>query len=121
MVARTIKCGGCGDEFIGVHPSARWCSRACQIRHRARAEQRRRGPNVEHDGYTDREIFERDNWVCHICKRRIDPATDRRQANGATIDHIIPLSRGGADVRTNVATACNRCNRLKAAKIEGTA
>jgi len=33
-----------------------------------------------------------------------------------TRDHIIPRSRGGKDVWTNVATACQRCNHAKGAK-----
>tara|TARA_Y100001970_G_scaffold68576_1_gene87339 strand:+ start:167 stop:751 length:585 start_codon:yes stop_codon:yes gene_type:complete len=31
-------------------------------------------------------------------------------------DHIIPLSLGGEDIWTNVATACRRCNNLKGGK-----
>lgn len=31
------------------------------------------------------------------------------------IDHIIPKSRGGADTSENFATACEPCNRRKAA------
>jgi 5-methylcytosine-specific restriction endonuclease McrA len=33
------------------------------------------------------------------------------------IDHIIPLSKGGADAVANLCIACPRCNRSKAAKL----
>jgi 5-methylcytosine-specific restriction endonuclease McrA len=34
-------------------------------------------------------------------------------ANPLTIDHIIPLSRGGTNARENKMVLCYRCNRLK--------
>jgi 5-methylcytosine-specific restriction endonuclease McrA len=34
-------------------------------------------------------------------------------ANPLTIDHIIPLSRGGTNARENKTVLCYRCNRLK--------
>lgn len=45
---------------------------------------------------------------CHYCRRSI---TDPDQA---TIDHVIPLARGGADAWHNVVLACRDCNQLKA-------
>jgi len=34
-----------------------------------------------------------------------------------TRDHVVPISRGGKDVWTNVVTACRSCNNRKAAKL----
>jgi 5-methylcytosine-specific restriction endonuclease McrA len=34
-----------------------------------------------------------------------------------TVDHVIPLSRGGADTPDNLALACFHCNRKKADKL----
>jgi 5-methylcytosine-specific restriction endonuclease McrA len=119
MVERTVRCDECGSEFTAKHSSARWCSRRCQVRHRGRESSRRRGPVAPRaEPYTDREIFERDGWRCQLAtclalSRRIDPARSRRHQWGATIDHIIPLSLGGADEPANVVTAHNRCNRDK--------
>lgn len=33
-----------------------------------------------------------------------------------TIDHVIPLSRGGKNKWTNVVAACSKCNNLKGSK-----
>ena len=33
--------------------------------------------------------------------------------NPLTIDHIIPLTRGGTNARENLTVACYRCNRAK--------
>lgn len=66
--------------------------------------------------YTDRQIFERDDWVCQICLMPVDQAVSRTHPDGATIDHVIPLSRRGADAPSNVVTAHWRCNRDKGAR-----
>ncbi len=58
---------------------------------------------------TNRELFRRDRHVCLYCLRELP---DRR----LTRDHVIPLSRGGQDVWTNVVTACQPCNQVKAAR-----
>lgn len=37
----------------------------------------------------------------------------RLTAEWSTVDHLEPLSRGGADVESNMVLACRRCNRRK--------
>lgn len=54
------------------------------------------------------------NGLCAYCTIPISAsssavAADRR----ATIDHIVPLSRGGADARENTLAACAYCNMTK--------
>ena len=56
------------------------------------------------------EIFERDNWTCHICGQLVDRALSGRSPMGATIDHLVPLYEGGQHSRANVALAHNSCN-----------
>lgn len=54
-------------------------------------------------------IFERDNWTCRFCGLH-DP--DGRLL---TVDHVIPLSRGGHPMKkANLLTACFPCNQKKA-------
>ena len=117
MVEHVIQCGECGEEFTARHPSARWCSSRCQMRHRSRESSRRRGTGTGAVPYTDREIFERDGWRCYLCGKTVKHTTARTDPGGATIDHVVPLSRGGADVPDNVATAHWRCNREKRARL----
>jgi 5-methylcytosine-specific restriction endonuclease McrA len=56
------------------------------------------------------QVFERDHGICHICKLAVDPKHWH-------MDHIVPLSKGGAHVMANVSVAHPRCNRSKGAKL----
>lgn len=62
------------------------------------------------DRIDPRSIFERDEGICGICKQPVPP--DRYE-----IDHIIPISRGGRHVESNLQTAHVSCNRRKGARI----
>lgn len=44
--------------------------------------------------------------VCHYCQRRLGPAA-------LTMDHIVPLGRGGRSTRGNLVPACKACNTRK--------
>jgi len=54
-----------------------------------------------------REVMENDNYTCQYCHKR---------GGKLTIDHQLPVSRGGTDDRKNLCTACHRCNCRKGAK-----
>lgn len=44
--------------------------------------------------------------LCHYCKRKFEP-------DGLTMDHIIPLVRGGKSERNNLVPCCRECNSKK--------
>jgi 5-methylcytosine-specific restriction endonuclease McrA len=44
--------------------------------------------------------------VCLYCRRRVG-------GRALTMDHVVPLGRGGRSVRGNVAPACQECNARK--------
>ncbi len=116
-VEQVKTCAECGISFTSKSAHARWCSQICQIRNRGRAASRRRGSARTDDvAYVDREIFERDGWRCHICKKVVRRDVPRTHPEGATIDHLVPLSDGGVDSPANVATAHNRCNLVKGSR-----
>jgi 5-methylcytosine-specific restriction endonuclease McrA len=54
---------------------------------------------------------------CHLCGRDIDYTAGWLDPLSFTIDHVVPLNRGGLDVRDNLAAAHRRCNRLKSDRI----
>ena len=54
-----------------------------------------------------REILEKHDHRCTYCGKQLERLT---------MDHVIPLSRGGHHVRENVVPACRSCNSRKGAK-----
>ena len=52
---------------------------------------------------TKHNIFRRDGGRCQYCGT----------AKDLTLDHVIPKSKGGKSIWTNLVTACKKCNSLK--------
>ena len=62
------------------------------------------------------EIFERDGWICQLCDAPVDRLLSYPDPGSASLDHIMPLSRGGHHVRSNVQLAHLFCNLSKGAR-----
>jgi 5-methylcytosine-specific restriction endonuclease McrA len=60
-----------------------------------------------------RTVFERDGWRCQLCGDDINPTLRFPHPLSATIDHILPLTKGGDHSLANVQTAHFRCNCMK--------
>lgn len=54
-----------------------------------------------------------DGFLCCYCKRKLDLTTTRPYYSVFSIDHKIPLSRGGSNSIDNLAVCCNVCNIVK--------
>jgi 5-methylcytosine-specific restriction endonuclease McrA len=67
--------------------------------------------------YTEAEVYERHGWVCYICGGPIDASITDRSAANPSFDHVIPISRGGADVLDNVRPAHKGCNSHKGRRL----
>lgn len=57
-------------------------------------------------GHNNHLLFKRDRFLCAYCGTKY-------AAEALTRDHVIPLSRRGADVWENVVTACKPCNHVR--------
>ncbi|MCX6028283.1 MAG: HNH endonuclease signature motif containing protein [Chloroflexi bacterium] len=55
-----------------------------------------------------RLIRQRANYLCEYCH-----ASEKWQYVRFTVDHIIPMKRGGLGISDNLALACFHCNRRK--------
>jgi hypothetical protein len=105
------RCGRCSRPFVDRHPDARYCSSVCASRAKqGRRRARRRG--AEHVRYSRVDVFERDGYRCHLCKRLTLRAAVVPHPRAPVIDHLIPLGPG-ADAMHNVATACFLCNSVR--------
>lgn len=57
------------------------------------------------------------DWLCHICNEPIDPELEWPSQGFGTVDHVIPLSKGGAHSYANCKPAHLRCNCAKGARV----
>jgi len=77
-----------------------------------RSNAKRMAAKLENGGSFMKEEFtrlcEQHDWKCAYCGRVLTPET-------VTIDHKVPLSRGGSSYIMNIAPACGGCNSSKRA------
>lgn len=59
------------------------------------------------------EVFERDGWTCGICNERVDKDIPYPCGKSASLDHIIPMSKGGGHTYDNTQLAHLKCNLKK--------
>ncbi|MGH7326354.1 MAG: HNH endonuclease [Candidatus Rokuibacteriota bacterium] len=48
--------------------------------------------------------------ICYYCRRQVG-------SRALTMDHLVPLGRGGRSIRGNVVPACKECNTRKKAQV----
>jgi 5-methylcytosine-specific restriction endonuclease McrA len=58
-----------------------------------------------------RIVFTRDKGICGICRSPVEPDSKWE------VDHVMPISRGGAHSYANVQLTHRRCNRQKHASV----
>lgn len=70
----------------------------------------RKVSNGECEKFSSLEIFNRDKWICQICKNKVNKKLKHPDPMSPSLDHIIPISQGGLHVRKNVQLTHLRCN-----------
>jgi len=60
--------------------------------------------------FSKSNVFLRDEFICQYCRKPL-------AKKFATLDHILPISKGGKTNWTNVVCACGPCNQEKSDKI----
>lgn len=118
-------CRECAAVFVPVYGMKRrsFCSQDCCDRStnrtaRLKRKARKRAATVESVNPT--RVFVRDGWLCHLCGGKTDRA--RRgtyHPKAPELDHIVPLSKGGAHSYANTACAHRKCNAAKSDTIMG--
>jgi 5-methylcytosine-specific restriction endonuclease McrA len=110
------RCRRCDEFFVMLwnDQPCRYCSERCQKRdHSSTRRVRKRDAFVE-PVYRAR-IFERDDWRCQICKRKVRRNAVVPHPNAPVLDHITPLADGGTHEPANVQCAHYLCNSIKSA------
>jgi 5-methylcytosine-specific restriction endonuclease McrA len=53
-----------------------------------------------------KSVLHRDGYACIYCGSEL----------GLTMDHIVPVCRGGTNRQSNLVTACEACNNLRGSR-----
>lgn len=118
-------CAVCGGA-VGCYQFGRqrlYCSRSCarssgahrEAQRRSKAKRRAAKKGAGHvESVSPRKVFERAGWRCQICGIKT-PSKYRGtfRSDAPELDHVIPVSRGGAHTYANVQCACRACNGWK--------
>jgi hypothetical protein len=115
------KCGAIIPAAYGV--KSVWCvpckdeadTKQRRMKH-ASERRRRRGGRVHGVAYDPYAVFKRDKWRCYLCNTKTQKK-DIYANDAAEIDHVIPLSKGGKDIPSNVKCCCRACNIDKSDKV----
>lgn len=62
---------------------------------------------------TVQSLAERDGTKCNICLKPVNMSKSGLDPLGPTIDHLLPVSKGGTNDSTNLALAHRRCNTAR--------
>ena len=121
------QCSVCGVLFSPLYGNKMrsCCSDKCHkellrlVKHTDRIRRRTRLKKVRIDRFNPIEIFERDKWKCGLCGKKVNKELKHPHPKSASLDHIIPLSVGGAHSRANVQLAHFDCNWKKGIQSKG--
>jgi len=65
------------------------------------------------------DIYLRDGWKCQICGVAVDKRAKVPHPKAPTMDHIMPVSKGGAHTRQNLRLAHFLCNSKRGDRESG--
>lgn len=88
-----------------------------QLNMRRTNARRARKKGVASEDYSREGVARRDGWRCGICGTPINPHLKWPNRESLSIDHVIPLSRGGSDLASNVQASHLVCNIRKNDKV----
>ncbi|MGH3584753.1 MAG: HNH endonuclease [Pseudonocardia sp.] len=98
-----------GEHWRRTYPAT---AAAADAKRRALVQQARTA-----ESFTPADVHARDGWTCQLCRLPIDPSVAWPDSASPSLDHIIPLSRGGAHAMANVQSAHLGCNSSKGDKL----
>lgn len=127
------RCVVCGSVYFSNRSQSKLCSLPCTrkfYKRRLRLSfgdpskyrshvQRAKRAGVQYENVSRIVVFKGDHWTCYICGKATprELIRDFRHPDAPTLDHIIPLSKGGAHLYTNTRCACRDCNSRKSSDV----
>lgn len=63
-------------------------------------------------------VLKRDGYKCAVCGIKLNRKAIPLSPNNPTVDHIVPLSKGGTHTYDNLRACCLNCNSKKGDRLE---
>lgn len=119
-----LQCEYCGKTFE-QHYGSHFCSEKCRKKqHNLRRQRRKdnRTKQAKKNGNYDKSItlakvYKRNHGVCYICGKHLILNDDYNRLDAPTIEHVVPICKGGTHTWDNVRLACRACNTAKGTKL----
>jgi hypothetical protein len=117
----TRSCVSCGNSFVQKTSKSGKCktcrtkdkNRASSVRGRVRHGKAKAAVNR----ISVTECWQRDGGKCQICEKSIRLDVKWPNPLSMSVDHIVPLSKGGTDEESNVRAAHLGCNSRRGNKL----
>lgn len=110
----TFVCATCNSSNASRKPNQKYCSLECY--NFPRSQERREKEKARAKGLRAKLYF-RDFGKCQFCFELVDIALSYPHPKSLSVDHIIPISKGGSSAIDNLQIAHLDCNVKAGAKL----
>ena len=130
-IERAKSCIWCGEVYQCEHLQSKYCSVACKNKARNKQGELYKRNRIYKNGLVDKDIslvklISKHKGVCYLCNEQVDTLDCCYDSDGnfitgnmyPSIEHVIPISKGGTHTWGNVNLAHRICNTLKGSKID---
>lgn len=119
-------CLECGKHYSTTGAKSKYCTPKCGVKFNQRKAELRRRKRIISNGKVNWDIsierlMKRDKSICYLCKDKCDIKDAQTTEEGhfvvgpkyPSVDHVIPISKGGTHTWNNVKLAHHICNTFK--------
>lgn len=114
------KCMVCGKEFETLRDDAKTCSKECRYSMDCIIRKDRYKKMISKGRFdysvTLKSVYDKFHGKCNYCGKSLNFNGDPKAKDYPTIDHMIPISKGGFHEWDNVQLLCKHCNCKKGNK-----
>lgn len=113
-----VALGWCAKHHRANHPNSKsWSTgnpetRRANLRRKTQLR-RARLAGVDRESIDRDAIADRDGWICGLCGLPVKSELAWPDPKSASLDHIVPISKGGDHLRANVQISHLDCNMAK--------